>query len=388
MIRRDQINRALNYDWAKMIRTMTLFLAMVVALPLAAEDLNREGRKDLYTDKTFYFATWGGPGSGSDEAQSARMQQFADAGITDLLPGANAKRLKEIIAMGNRCGIRVHAWHWMMNVGGSKICKENPDWYSVNRLGQSCRDFHPYVGYYNFLSPFSPGAREYIKKGVREKSQVAGLAPVHFDYIRYVDVILGADLQKKYKHHGGKLVQDRLLAEYDFGYHPLARKEYKEKFGVDPLEMDDTVENPAWQQFRMNAITTLVEECVEICHGAGTAASAAVFPFPQLGREYVRQDWGHWNLDYFFPMAYKKDHQGNMHWVGFATREGVREMGPEQLLFTGVSVGDYGDNMADFEEAIVQAHDNGATGISFFAANSLSDKHLAIIKKYDDKYNK
>jgi uncharacterized lipoprotein YddW (UPF0748 family) len=201
-------------------------------------------------------------------------------------------------------------------------------------------------------------------------------------------VILGADLQKKYKHHGGKLVQDKLLAEYDFGFHPLARKEYKEKFGVDPLEMDDTAENPAWQQFRMNAITTLVEECVEICHDAGTAASAAVFPFPQLGREYVRQDWGHWNLDYFFPMAYKKDHQGNMHWVGFATREGVREMSPEQLLFTGVSVGDYGDNMADFEEAITQAHDNGATGIAFFAANSLSEKHLAIIKKYDVKYNK
>ena len=371
-----------------MIRIMTLCFAMSVVLPLAAEDLNKEGPKDLYTEKTFYFATWGGPGSGSEETQMARMRQFADAGITDLLPGANAERLKEIISMGNRCGIRVHAWHWMMNVGGSKICKENPDWYSVNRLGQSCRDFHPYVGYYNFLSPFSPGAREYIKTGVREKSQVEGLASVHFDYIRYVDVILGADLQKKYPHHGGPLVQDRLLPEYDFGYHPLARKEYKAKFGVDPLEMDDTAENPAWQQFRMNAITTLVEECVAICHDAGTAASAAVFPFPQLGREYVRQDWGHWNLDYFFPMAYKKDHQGNMHWVGFATREGVREMSPEQLLFTGVSVGDYGDNMADFEEAITQAHDNGAKGIAFFASNSLKDKHLAIIKKFNDKYNK
>jgi len=289
--------------------------------------------------------------------------------------------------MGKPLGIRVHAWHWMMNVGGSKVCRENPDWYSVNRLGQSCRDFHPYVGYYNFLSPFSPGAREYIKKGVREKAQIEGLASVHFDYIRYVDVVLGADLQKKYKHHGGPLVQDRLLPEYDFGYHPLARKEYKEKFGVDPMEMDDPEENAAWQQFRMNAITTLVDECTEICHDAGVAASAAVFPFPQLGREYVRQDWGHWNLDYYFPMAYKKDHQGNMHWVGFATREGVRDMRAGQHLITGVAVGHYGDNMADFEEAIVQAHDNGAIGISFFAAGSLTGKHLAIIKKYDEKYN-
>jgi hypothetical protein len=86
-------------------------------------------------------------------------------------------------------------------------------------------------------------------------------------------------------------------------------------------------------------------------------------------------------------MAYKKDHQGNVHWVGFATKEGMREMSPEQHLLTGVLIGHYGNNMADFEEAIIQVHDNGASGISFFAANSLTDKHLAIIKKFNSKYN-
>jgi len=137
--------------------------------------------------------------------------------------------------------------------------------------------------------------------------------------------------------------------------------------------MEDRVENPAWQQFRMNAITSLVEECIEICHEEGTAASAAVFPFPQLAREYVRQDWSHWNLDYFFPMIYKKDHDGNMGWVGFATRGGVREMKDGQHLFTGVLVGHYGDNMADFEEAIVRAYENGARGILPFKITSLTE---------------
>ncbi|MEQ6118681.1 hypothetical protein [Reichenbachiella sp. MALMAid0571] len=374
----------------KLTNLMTLLLALVVSLPLLAE---KEKPKDknyekVYKDKNFYFSGWGNPKSGTEEEQIKRMQQWADAGITDLLPGAGVERLKELIKYGNSTGIRIHAWHWMMNVGGSKECKEHPEWYSVNRLGQSCRDFHPYVGYYNFLSPFSEGAREYIKRGVREKAQIEGLASVHFDYIRFVDVILGANLQKKYKHNGSELIQDRLLAEYDFGYHPVAREQYKEKFGVDPMDMADVVENPAWQQFRMNAISSLVEECVQICHEEGTAASAAVFPFPQLAREYVRQDWGHWNLDYFFPMVYKKDHEGNMGWVGFATKEGVRDMNPGQLLFTGVLVGHYKDNMADFEEAIVQAHDNGAKGITFFTVGSLTDEHLAIIKRYDEKYNK
>jgi uncharacterized lipoprotein YddW (UPF0748 family) len=341
-----------------------------------------------YTDKQFYFAAWGGPGGGSEEAQLARMAKLAGAGITDILPGGDANSLREFVKLGNQFGVRVHAWHWMMNVGGSKECRDHPDWYSVNRLGQSCRDFHPYVGYYNFLSPFSPGAREYIKNGVREVAQVKGLASVHFDYIRYVDVILGAELQTHYKHHGGPLVQDRLLAEYDFGYHPLARKEFKEKFGVDPMDLPDKEENAAWKQFRMDAITSLVEECVEICHQEGTAASAAVFPFPELAREYVKQDWPHWSLDLFFPMVYKNDHQGNLYWVGFATKECARDMKVGQHLFTGVAVGNYGDNLADFEEAIHQAHDNGATGISFFEANALTDKHLAIIKKCNAMYNK
>jgi hypothetical protein len=87
-------------------------------------------------------------------------------------------------------------------------------------------------------------------------------------------------------------------------------------------------------------------------------------------------------------MAYKKDHNGNVYWVGFATKQGVRDLKRGQRLFTGVLVNDYGDNMADFEEAIRQAHDNGATGITFFTAGSLKDKHLAILKKYNEAYNK
>src|SRR5262245_48215947 len=83
----------------------------------------------------------------------------------DLLPEDRPERLMELIRLCKCFGSRMHAWHWMMSVGSAKECRELPDSYSVNRLGQSCRDFHPYVGYYNFLSPFSPGAREYVKKG-------------------------------------------------------------------------------------------------------------------------------------------------------------------------------------------------------------------------------
>lgn len=356
--------------------------------------LNAQQVDNGFSKQAFYFTAWGdvNRGEGKTKAnikeQRARLKRLAEAGITDLLPNASTERLRELIPLAKEYGIRVHAWLWMMNIGGLEEAQKHPEWFSVNALGQNCKDYNPYVSYYKFLSPFSEGAREFIKKRVKEKAAIPGIASVHFDYIRFVDVILGADLQKKYKHHGGSLVQDRILADYDFGYHPNARKQFKEIFGTDPIDLDDRAENPAWQQFRMNAITSLVDECVDICHKAGVATSAAVFPFPQLAREYVRQDWGHWKLDTFFPMAYKKDHQGNVNWVGFATKEGVRDLEQGQDLITGILNGHYGDNYEDFENAIVTAYENGAKGISFFTAGSLNDRHLAIIKKWNKKYNK
>ena len=372
----------------KTIKRIALFLAASAALATAADTANKAPGVS-YTDKKFYFAAWGVP-RGSGETQLAGMKALADAGITDILPeNKTAAQLMVLVDLGSQVGIRIHAWHWMMNVGNAAECRQHPDWYSVNRLGQSCFDFHPYVSYYSFLSPFSPGARDYIKKGVKEVAQVKGLASVHFDYIRFVDVVLGAQLQTRYRDTNGlPLVQDRLLPDYDFDYHPLARQEFKEKFGVDPMDMPDKVENAAWKQFRMDAISSLVNESVQICHENGTLASAAVFPFPELAREYVKQDWPHWDLDLVFPMDYKNDHNGNLYWVGFATKQAARDLKPGQHLFTGLSVGNYGNNMADFEEAIHLAHDNGAIGVSFFNLNSLRDAQLAVIKKCNAAYNK
>ena len=370
-----------------MYKLIAVVFSLILVVPLTAKNPQKNRYSKEYSTKKFYFSGWGAPKDSTEAEQLKKLKKWADAGITDLLPGAGEERLRELIKLGANYGIRIHAWHWMLNIGKNEECRKHPEWYSINQLGQSCRDFHPYVGYYSFLSPFSKGAREYIKNSVMQKAKIEGLASVHFDYIRYVDVYLGNNLQKKYKYKGKQLKQDRIYPEYDFGYHPNARKQYKKIFGIDPLEMQDKVENAAWEQFRMNAVTTLVEECVEICHKEGTAASAAVFPFPQLARKYVRQDWSHWNIDYIFPMIYKNDHDGNIGWVDFAVKECIRDTEPGQHLFAGILVGHYKNNIKDFEEAIIRAHKNGARGITFFTVNALTDEHLDIIRKYNIKFN-
>ena len=148
-------------------KIFALVIAIIVSLQLMAKKPDTT-LDNTYTDKKFYFATWGDPGAGTEAIKVAWMAKLAKAGITDILPGGDVNQLTELVRIGNKYGVRVHAWHWMMNVGGAKECRDHPDWYSVNALGQSCRDYHPYVDYYSFLSPFSPGAREYVKKGVKE----------------------------------------------------------------------------------------------------------------------------------------------------------------------------------------------------------------------------
>ena len=62
-----------------------------------------------------------------------------------------------------------------------------------------------------------------------ESVKISGLTGIHLDYVRYVDVILGADLQPKCN-----LKQDRQFPEFDYGYHPNAREGFKELFGMGP----------------------------------------------------------------------------------------------------------------------------------------------------------
>ncbi len=44
------------------------------------------------------------------------------------------------------------------------ILKEHPEWFSVNRYGQSLADTTAYVDYYKFMCPALPEVREFIKK--------------------------------------------------------------------------------------------------------------------------------------------------------------------------------------------------------------------------------
>jgi len=262
---------------------------------------------------------------------------------------------------------------WTVNRPGDTIANKNPDWYQVNRNGDNSLDYRAYVNYYQWLSPFHPDARNHIINNAKKLMEVDGLASVHLDYVRYPDVILGADLQPKYN-----IVQELELPEYDYGYHPIARKKFKEIFNKDPLDLKNPELSNEWRQFRLNAITSLVNEIVDIAHSKNKKVSAAVFPFPEMSRQMVRQAWNDWNLDSAYPMLYNNFYRENINWIGFATKQGVSDV--DFPIHSGLYSGAL-KNPGDFEKAYNISKENGASGISIFTADGLNDEQKSFLVK-------
>ncbi len=328
-------------------------------------------QKEL-SEPTFTIATWAHGSKTMDrEVWNRKLLSYDSLGITEILVGGSPEFLKELVAMAKPYDMRIHAWMWTLNRPGDSIAKQHPEWYAVNRAGKNSLEYRAYVDYYQWLSPFHPEAREHIKNNVRKLLAIDGLASIHLDYVRYVDVILGADLQPKYN-----LVQDHEMPEYDYGYHPIARQQYEAIFGIDPMDLEHPELSTEWRQFRLNAITTLVNEIAAEVHSENQKLSAAVFPFPEMSRQMVRQAWDDWNLDFVFPMIYHNFYRQSIPWIGFATAQGLRDV--DYPLYTGLYMPGF-ESVEDFKEAIRLAKEKGASGVCLFTVDGMKEEYKAFL---------
>jgi uncharacterized lipoprotein YddW (UPF0748 family) len=355
-------------------------LIIITAIMMTACQKQQPAETQTPAKDTFTFATWANAENTFDKAQwEEKLASYDSLGISEVLVHGNPDVLSQIIPLANAYKMKIHGWMWTLNRPDDTIANKHPEWYAVNRAGQHSLEYRAYVDYYQWLSPFSPGAREHIKNNVRKLTKVEGLASIHLDYVRYVDVILGADLQPKYG-----LVQDHEMPEYDYGYHPIAREGFKAVFGRDPQDFDHPELSTEWRQYRMNAVTSLVNELVAIAHEKGHKMTAAVFPFPEMSRQMVRQAWNDWNLDAAYPMVYNNFYREGVNWIGFATEQGVSDV--DFPIHSGLFAPALEDP-TDLEKAIRLVKDKGAKGFSIFTADNLSPEQKAVFIKLSEEFS-
>jgi len=263
------------------------------------------------------YMLWTGPdGRAPIEKVKAKYVDLKRRGITGVFLGGYDER--EVAAI-KEAELEAHIWTWTTNRGDQWVRDNHPDWYQVSRSGKSCFDKPPYVDYYRWLSPVIPGVVQYIKEKFAEVAVKEGVDGMHFDYVRYPDVILPKALWKDYN-----LVQHEELPDYDFCYSEHTRKAFKDKTGRDPLEIKDPAHDQEWLHFRYDSVTNLVNEVAAEIRRYGKQVTAAVFPTPRLARKICRQNWGGWPLDYATPMIYHSFYEEPVEWVGDCVLENIQ----------------------------------------------------------------
>jgi len=308
----------------------------------------------------------------TDERYQQHFAKLVDCGISAVLFEGYDERVYRLC---HEAGLQAHYWNWTLNRG--EQVESHPDWYAVSRQGKSCANEPPYVNYYHFLCPSHQEVVDYLVDDFERKSRLPYVDGMHLDYIRFPDVVLPVDLWKNYG-----VVQTAELPEFDFCYCDSCRHHYRQRYGVDPLQIAYPMASPSWISYRYEVITKLVQAIHQQMASHQTFLSAAVFPTPDMARKMVRQDWDHWGLDAYFPMIYNSFYRENIAWIGQAVKECVQAIPDHAQLYAGLMFPDIKGEL--FEQALDAAFSNGASGIAFFAEPD--DEHLDRFKVYLKKH--
>jgi hypothetical protein len=162
-----------------------------------------------------------------DVDMEASFKAMHEAGIDGVMLHAVTKEdyLRDI-AIAKKYGITVYAWLWTLNPPRQdrpRMLEEHPEWFDVNRNGQSLADFKAYVSSYKFMCPVLPEVRENLVERVKWLCEIDGIEGICLDYCRLVDVVLPISLSYNYK-----ITQDgEVFPQWDFGYHPAMIEEFQ-----------------------------------------------------------------------------------------------------------------------------------------------------------------
>ncbi|MEL7832671.1 family 10 glycosylhydrolase [Fodinibius sp. Rm-B-1B1-1] len=316
--------------------------------------LSIRGKSDHYQSKNWVWIT---ESEGTVDEWKSRLEHLKKAGFDAILPQEN---FDNIIPAAEALDIEVHAWLVSLQRGSDKkVQKEHPEWFMVNRNGESSLEKPAYVDYYKWLCPSRKPVHEYLKEQAQELLQYSEIQSIHLDYIRYPDVILPIDLQPKYD-----IVQDKEYPQYDYCYCSVCRQKFEEKYGSDPMEIEDPAHHEKWLQFRYDRVTTLVNKLAIMVHEENRELTAAVFPTPDIARNLVRQNWPDWDLDAVLPMMYQNFYDKGIDWIGQAVKECRQELPKTTRLYSGLFVPSL--NEEEIAQAFEHAMGAGADGISLF----------------------
>ena len=202
--------------------------------------------------------------------------------------------LKLWVNGAHRRGIKVHIWFETFYAGNKPpetnpeyILAKKPDWANCQKKNADSETIPYSVSEHNgyFIDPANPEVQNFLYELVSEIITRYKPDGINLDYIRYPQ-----SLAPNYSNYDMS----------NWGYTKFARNEFKDMYGVDPIEL--TVSDPLWRywkNYRANKITSFVKKISNLCRCSNVTITAVIFPNRTLAMDTKLQDWKTWSINGF-----------------------------------------------------------------------------------------
>jgi len=289
--------------------------------------------------------------------------------------------LKIWINEAHKRGIKVHVWFQTYYVGNTPpetnplyILSQRPDW--ANRQKKSADDEKiPYsVSEHNgyFIDPANSEVQTFLYELICEIVNRYKPDGINLDYIRYPQ-----SLTPNYPNYD----------QSNWGYTQFARKEFKEAYGIDPIEL--TTNDPLWDYwrfYRCSKVTTLVRKISYLCRANRVLLTAVIFPNKTSAMDTKLQDWKTWSsnnfVDGFTPLLLTCDDKTASNLI----EEVLRNKSGSTNVYAGLFVTFMNGAITDLVKQIHSARTYNLNGIiifdyAHFGSNYITAMTQSILKQ-------
>ncbi len=284
--------------------------------------------------------------------------------------------LAELIAAAQREGFRVHAWVNVLSLAGNRdaaiLAELGMDAIAVDRKGRSVLSYaglelpeYPLLRMGTpavWLDPAAPGVARWLASMLQELAlRYPELDGIHFDYIRYPDVLPFAP-------------GSRFGVGMDFGYGAATRQRFFEETGREAPFRDRIVNANQWDQWRREKLGQLIDDVRSAARVAqpDLLFSAAVLAYPERAYLSMFQDWRGWLdeglLDFAVPMLYTLDDR----LLRYEAAAYVGGIGGERV-WIGLGSWLFAKNPARALQQIETVRQLGAHGDALFSWDSIAE---------------
>lgn len=266
--------------------------------------------------------------------------------------------------------IKLHVWFETFYLGNDNpnsnpqsILMLHPSWSNKNKKDYTSAVATKVTTEHNgyFLDPVNPEVRKFLCDLIEEIIVTYRPDGINLDYIRYPQAVSEMNA---------------------WGYSEVARRLFKEQYGVDPVDITDNSLVVAWANFRRSYVSAMVKSAYNICKKNKTYLSVVIFPDRLAALTTKLQDWKEWSLsgyvDGVTPLFLTCDAKT----ASNSIKRVQSTLGPKTQFFAGLFVPFIGGSADDLIRQIHEVRKLNLNGVILFDYAHITNRYTDVLAMF------